>query len=1033
MANDIKFDISIDASVAKAALTSLSTYLSNTVSSFSKLSSVNPFAGVQSAALATQGALSRMAGTVVSVQGLLGTASAAFALSSFKAATAAETTFLGMQSSAKATGDSFVDLWALVKKYTADGLISESDMADSIRNLRAMGFAIKDVDTLIGMLKDKSAYSQETQYGGDMGAALKALTEGVRGNNSAKSDALKMDKNLSVAQDEYAKSIKTTSTLLTDQDRLESTKKFIYEGVAGSAGDAARKLETAAGATARFETALGKLKVAVGSELAPAFTPFIQDVLIPMTTLLALGVTGLGEMAKSIIDVAKAAKQAKSVGEFTDKLGELDDQRQERMLPKVEAARKAIGLPVAGDPPPAFVDYRGPRMKAMIANTSQADVLAAVGMPGPGLPSLAAPGPGGKLLVDGPTKSTQGTADTADAKKAAETEKKARETNLKQEAVKNLEARKEEIENARAESDNKIGLLKAEIATRAQLRAERLTREKTTEGVAAREASADSLKVLEAEADGRAALIETTNKALQQALIADDPKAIGEYRRQLETQLSLQRQNTEAQVEATSKANTTIFEGENTTQQKIRTLRETNLESTLKTQLSAFEAEQAAELAIVEARHSEKLDSEATYIRKSAELAKAKLDKDTQQAQERLDFLSAQKPTSKQDGADLAAKMAEQRSIVDKNRTELLSIEASTASKIRLNAIELSKLQTDLDAQLAEAEGRSFEAKSARIDAWLAEKRIEFAALPEMMARAEGIASAQKKGNRFDQAQEGIGAINSDFSRKGDDIKRQQSTGQIPDITADLETVKLAKEQVAVLRERLAVLKENANASPAQVEAIKALEGQILDLDATMSTTAQSINGTFFKSLEQGFQDMITGAKTPLEALKGIVASTLSAIASEMLKFALQQALISAMGGASGGAGGGLGGAIVGAIFGGAREKGGDVSSGKAYLIGEKGPEMMFPGVSGRVVSNAEMQKAMGGMMTRQVAAPSSGMSQNREALAPGGTTNVNVRNRVQVSSEQILSAMQELPGFEKVIVQAVSKNGKRVQSAWGN
>lgn len=45
-------------------------------------------------------------------------------------------------------------------------------------------------------------------------------------------------------------------------------------------------------------------------------------------------------------------------------------------------------------------------------------------------------------------------------------------------------------------------------------------------------------------------------------------------------------------------------------------------------------------------------------------------------------------------------------------------------------------------------------------------------------------------------------------------------------------------------------------------------------------------------------------------------------------------------------------------FFGGARASGGPVSAGKAYMVGERGPEMFVPGVSGGIVANG----AMGGL-----------------------------------------------------------------------
>jgi hypothetical protein len=57
--------------------------------------------------------------------------------------------------------------------------------------------------------------------------------------------------------------------------------------------------------------------------------------------------------------------------------------------------------------------------------------------------------------------------------------------------------------------------------------------------------------------------------------------------------------------------------------------------------------------------------------------------------------------------------------------------------------------------------------------------------------------------------------------------------------------------------------------------------------------------------------------------------------------------------GAAGGAGGGAGAAgLLGSLFGGTRSTGGDVSAGKEYIVGERGPERFVPDVNGRIMSN---------------------------------------------------------------------------------
>jgi phage-related minor tail protein len=52
--------------------------------------------------------------------------------------------------------------------------------------------------------------------------------------------------------------------------------------------------------------------------------------------------------------------------------------------------------------------------------------------------------------------------------------------------------------------------------------------------------------------------------------------------------------------------------------------------------------------------------------------------------------------------------------------------------------------------------------------------------------------------------------------------------------------------------------------------------------------------------------------------------------------------------------GGGIEGITMG-TFGGARAKGGPVSSGQTYMVGERGPELFVPGRSGTIVANDKM------------------------------------------------------------------------------
>lgn len=58
------------------------------------------------------------------------------------------------------------------------------------------------------------------------------------------------------------------------------------------------------------------------------------------------------------------------------------------------------------------------------------------------------------------------------------------------------------------------------------------------------------------------------------------------------------------------------------------------------------------------------------------------------------------------------------------------------------------------------------------------------------------------------------------------------------------------------------------------------------------------------------------------------------------------------------GGGGNIFSSLIGGLFGGFRASGGPVSAGKAYMVGEQGPEMIVPGQSGTVIPNHKLSSA---------------------------------------------------------------------------
>jgi tape measure domain-containing protein len=130
-------------------------------------------------------------------------------------------------------------------------------------------------------------------------------------------------------------------------------------------------------------------------------------------------------------------------------------------------------------------------------------------------------------------------------------------------------------------------------------------------------------------------------------------------------------------------------------------------------------------------------------------------------------------------------------------------------------------------------------------------------------------------------------------------------------------------------------------------------ENVIERVEEKTNATADALSG--FASSFAG--DMMRGVSAT-EAL----ASSLGSLADRLMSAGLD-ALISGLAGGFGGGGGyfGKGGFTNFLPFGGPRAMGGPVSPGKAYLVGERGPELFVPSAVGKVASN-QNSMAGGGM-----------------------------------------------------------------------
>jgi tape measure domain-containing protein len=103
-------------------------------------------------------------------------------------------------------------------------------------------------------------------------------------------------------------------------------------------------------------------------------------------------------------------------------------------------------------------------------------------------------------------------------------------------------------------------------------------------------------------------------------------------------------------------------------------------------------------------------------------------------------------------------------------------------------------------------------------------------------------------------------------------------------------------------------------------------------------------------SADRALDSLVTFASTGKGSIRDFVSSALADLQKLILKLLIVQALKAAANSTSGGIGSFLTGLAEG--IGGARATGGPVSPGKAFLVGERGPELFVPPSTGNIVPN---------------------------------------------------------------------------------
>lgn len=233
----------------------------------------------------------------------------------------------------------------------------------------------------------------------------------------------------------------------------------------------------------------------------------------------------------------------------------------------------------------------------------------------------------------------------------------------------------------------------------------------------------------------------------------------------------------------------------------------------------------------------------------------------------------------------------------------------------------------------------------------IAESNAQLAAIQKA---AEAAAKAQEKLTKeaVDYAAE-VQSVVDDISKLSREANRafDNRAAELNDQFRDpLETLKSQIDEVNSLWLAGAVSTDVAN------RAVKAYGDQYaatMDVVVDESDKVKDANERLFQELKtaaNGFaRDLTDIFFDSTQSIGDMFKNLANTIAKALFTQGVTEPLINAILGTGGSSGGWLA-----SLFGGARAGGGPVSSGRAYLVGERGPEFFVPGMSGKIVPNGE-------------------------------------------------------------------------------
>lgn len=244
-----------------------------------------------------------------------------FTKASIDAASQMQSAWTGLKSIADGSGKSFAEAQKFINEYTKDGLVSINEAATAYKNLLSRGYDTSQIQNTMNALKDSAAFGRQASY--ELGEAVVTATEGLKNENSILVDNAGVTKNVAKMWEEWANAHNTTTSAMTQAQKIQAEYNGIIKETRFQVGDAATYTKTFGGQVQMLKASFTALKVAVGSVVAPLaqlFIPVINSALMAITNFFngiksVLSVFGLEfpsvvqKSESSISDIGKSASK----------------------------------------------------------------------------------------------------------------------------------------------------------------------------------------------------------------------------------------------------------------------------------------------------------------------------------------------------------------------------------------------------------------------------------------------------------------------------------------------------------------------------------------------------------------------------------------------------------------------------------------------------------------------------------------------------------------------------------------------------